>query len=136
MKIKKTRVRLKDIFNGAVLYVASPWHGITKIVVKGKPYLSTHRRFPFIKIEGEWESERSLCDMGVTVKNPYNGARTFKKLKQAEAYVQWAKRDPETVRQHNDHVAFCQHMDDELDYFEVFEDFERHFPRIEDESDE
>jgi hypothetical protein len=74
--------------------------------------------------------------MGVTVKKPYNGARTFKKLKQAEAYVQWAKRDPETVRQHNEHVAMCQLMDDELDYFEVFEDFERHFPRFEDESDE
>ena len=117
MKIKKTRVRLKDIHDGAILYIAHPWYGIEKVVVVGKPFVSEYSGYLFIKghtiYDGkEYDNSYSLSDMGVTISNPYNGQRTFKKLKQAEAYVRWGLKDPHTVAQHQEHLRWCEELDD------------------------
>jgi hypothetical protein len=111
MKIKNTRVRLKDIHDGAILYIAHPWYGIVKVMVIGKPRLESSIGSLFIKVRSissntSYETQRSLRDMGVTISVPYNGRRTFKKLKQAEAYVRWGLKDPRTVAQHQDHLIW------------------------------
>lgn len=123
MKIKKTRVRLKDIHHGAVLYVACPWYGISKVVVVGKPYLSKHTESLFVRVSDPFRRKRSLRDMGITVTEPYNCKRTFKKLKQAEAYVQWGRRDPASIAKQQEHLEYCKWLDDQTEYYDHLDDY-------------
>lgn len=103
MKTKNCRVRLKDIKQGRIIYVASPeFNSINVYLIKSKPFL-VDLRYSFelfikahpIKDDGKlWDyydascisCQNSLRDMGV-VSNTYNDRKTFFKRKHAEAYI-------------------------------------------------
>ncbi len=120
MNLKKTRVRLKDLHHGAILYIAHPWYGIRKVTVVGKPYFSKYQPkslfLDVIKHYTNWDNKDriSLCDSGI-VESSYSLYRTFTKLKQAQAYVQWGQRDPLTVKRQHRHEA----MNDAYDVWEA-----------------
>lgn len=97
MKTKNSKIKLKDIHHGLVLYIAHPACGIEKCIVLSKP--DKENFVEVVNFYGEdenysdkWRVKRSLRDMGVI--NPYNWRRTFRKLKQAEVYVERFKNDP------------------------------------------
>ena len=101
MKLKKIRVRLKDLHHGKILYVAEPLCGIEKIQIVGRPKtimlgailgLKGHPALfiDTIPLDYEWWDKlnvdsRSLSDMGVY--NAYGYRRTFHTMKQAQQYV-------------------------------------------------
>lgn len=117
MKLKKIRVRLKDIHHGKILYVAHPTFGIEVVQIAGKPFKHETLGSLFIKVTNnytdrgfEWTQTRSLKDMGVC--NAYGYRRTFHTRKQAERYVDAMKYSPDFVRYWDDHLARCAMMDD------------------------
>lgn len=93
MKTRNVKARVADMKAGVTIYTAHPVYGIVKRLITGRPYMEkgiglfvpcfVYRSF------GGYETTSSLCDMGVSPGNSYNGRRTFFKLKQAEA---WAKK--------------------------------------------
>ena len=95
MKLKKIRVRLKDIHHGKILYVAHPQFGIVTVKIVSKPYAIRVGGLPTLFIETipldyDWwdktkTDSRSLSDMGVY--NMYGYRRTFHTRKQAEQYI-------------------------------------------------
>lgn len=115
--IKNTRIRIKDVKNGLVMYRAHPVYGIEKYTVLGKPYLTKHGKSLFVKvlryssIEGEcYKSEISLVDAGITKGDSYNGRRCFRKLKQAEAWAaKWGK-SPTFIKQHQRHLHNIKYL--------------------------
>jgi hypothetical protein len=126
MKLKKIRVRLKDIHHGKILYVAHPACGIVRVQVVGKPRVvmlgavlglkgSPRLFIDTIPLDYDWwdctkTDPRSLSDMGVY--NMYGYRRTFHTRKQAERYVATMKHAPEFVKQWNDHIFECEMLDD------------------------
>lgn len=124
--IKNTRIRVKDVKHGLVMYRAHPVYGIEKYVVQGKPYLSEHGKSLFVKVYGKslfvktlrysslngecYKSEISLTDAGITKGDSYNGRRSFRKLKQAEAWVvKWGK-SPTFIKQHQRHLHNIKYL--------------------------
>lgn len=101
MKLKKIRVRLKDIHHGKVLYVAHPEFGIDVVTIVGKPYLnkaihslfiSTATQINWIDKETTHIRDRSLSDMGVY--KLYGYRRTFHTRRQAQQYVERTRNCP------------------------------------------
>lgn len=101
MKTKNTRVRLKDIKQGRIIYIASgEFEYIDIYLIKSKPFLKYSDLGLFVKAHrisdngnlSEYYDDncpschKSLRDMGV-LNNTYNDKKTFFKLKQAQAYI-------------------------------------------------
>lgn len=115
MKTKNVKVRLEDVKAGVTMYVSHPVYGIEKHVVMGKPFLSKHTNSLFVKVksfygdnfeDGNYVSERSLCDMGIT--SLYNDRRTFFKLKHAKEWQnKWSKQEG-FIRRHEQHEQWCE----------------------------
>lgn len=118
MKTKNVKVRIGDIRQGRVAYVAHPVYGIEKVAFLGRPYINKTVESPWVDTitypgqSSGYERGRSLCDMGVT--DLYNGRRTFWKLKHAEAWVKKWGTDLGFQAQQAEHEEFCAMMD-ELD---------------------
>lgn len=121
MKLKKIRVRLKDIHHGKVLYVAEPRCGIETIQIVGKPktvmlgaiFGLKGRSSLFIDtipLDYDWWDNnevdtRSLSDMGVY--NAYGYRRTFHTMKQAQQYVARIKDTAEFKAYWESHLRKC-----------------------------
>jgi hypothetical protein len=119
MKLKKIRVRLKDIHHGKILYVAHPQFGIETVQIVSKPKTimlgailglkgSPTLFIDIIPLDYAWwdrtkTDSRSLSDMGVY--SMYGYRRTFHTRKQAEQYVERFKREA-TLANH-----WSQHSD-------------------------
>lgn len=116
MKTKNVKVRMGDIRQGRVAYVAHPVYGIEKVTFLGRPYINKTVGSPWVDTlthygrTSSYERDRSLCDMGVT--GLYNGRRTFWKLKHAVAWVKKWSTDLGFKEQHAEHERFCAMMDD------------------------
>ena len=106
MKTKNTRVRVKDVRQGRVVYIAHPVYGIRREVIASIPYIEKGIGL-FVKCVSKYSFAKtfSLGDAGITKGDSYNGRRTFFKLKHAEAWAtKWAK-DKEFIKKHQRHVA-------------------------------
>lgn len=105
--IKNTRVRVKDIKAGKVIYIAHPEYGIVKKVVTSKPYMNRNIGL-FAKCVTQYDNfsvvtHFSLRDAGITEGDSYNGRRAFFKRKHAVAWAEkWAK-DKSFIEQHARH---------------------------------
>lgn len=136
MKLKKIRVRLKDIHHGKILYVAHPAFGVETVQIVGKPKIImvggvlglkgyTSLFIDTIPLDYDWWDKthvdsRSLSDMGIY--NMYGYRRTFHTLKQAEQYVARFKHDPVFLHHWRQHVADCNDYSDYLDDYNYMED--------------
>lgn len=123
MKTANVKARVKDIKAGVTLYTAHPVYGIDKKIVLGKPYFVASVKSLFVKTKvlcsgGSYETSHSLCDMGVTPGNSYNGRRTFFKLKHAEAWVEKWSKDLKFIQSQAEHEERCSMLDDYEDYFD------------------
>lgn len=111
MSIKRTKVRLNDIKVGRVFYTAHPVYGIETWTCKSKPYMINGIGL-FVDYLNEgytYVGNRSVRDSGIN--GYYNGRRTFRKLKQAQAWAKSWINDPEFIKQHQEHEDFCKDMD-------------------------
>lgn len=103
MKLKKARIRTKDLHNGKIIYVASLEHGIDKYTIKGKPYLVKSVDALFVDVVSDWRVHISLQDAGI-IDNIYNDRRTFSSMKQAERYVEFLKIDPDSISEREERI--------------------------------
>tara|TARA_B100002019_G_scaffold281742_1_gene286153 strand:+ start:2459 stop:2821 length:363 start_codon:yes stop_codon:yes gene_type:complete len=115
MKTKNSKIKLKDIHHGLILYIAHPVCGIEKCIVLSKP--DKENFVDVVNLYGEdedysdkWRVKRSLRDMGVV--DHYNWRRTFRKRKQAESYVERIKNDPPFKKYWQKHLKNCQEMEE------------------------
>lgn len=120
MSIKNTRVRIKDIKAGAIIYVAHPVYGIEKVQVLSRPFKSktcTNSSLMNVNVlaAGLFNEDQSrtwavqmletmsLNDNGILPGHGYNGRRSFKKLKQAKQWMVMHGKDPQFIKQHELH---------------------------------
>lgn len=120
MKTKNVKVKFKDIKQGVTLYISHPVYGIERLTVVGKPYYHKTVRSFFVTVVqhydmGNYKTERSLNDMGVT--STYNDRRTFFKLKHAEEWAKTWSTDKGFQQRHAAHEEWCSMLDeDHYDY--------------------
>lgn len=115
MKTKNTRVRVKDIKHGAIIYTAHPFFGIRKSVVKSRPYMEKGIGL-FFKVfvsgkYGSYESSESVSDSGISSGNSYNDRKSFFKEKQAIEYANKMKTDKGVIYRHKRHLEMCERFD-------------------------
>lgn len=115
MKTKNTRVRIKDIKAGAIIYTAHPFFGIEKAIVKSRPYMNKGIGLFFktkvIYGEDSYDSANSVCDAGINSGDSYNDRKTFFKEKQAIEYANKMKTDKGVIARHERHLESCRRMD-------------------------
>ncbi len=116
MKTKNTRVRVKDIKQGVVVYKSHPVYGIQKLEILGKPFVNPMTGSLFAKAViayDTWSNEDtfSLCDSGISSGSGYNFKRSFFKLKHAEEWARKMKTDPEFIDNYKNHVEACKSLE-------------------------
>jgi hypothetical protein len=116
MKTANVKACVKDMKAGVTVYTAHPVYGIDKRVITGRPYMESNIGLfvPCILIysQGQYVGTSSLCDMGVSPGNSYNGRRTFFKLKHAQAWMDKWATDKGFIADHARHEEMCEMMDD------------------------
>ena len=120
MKTKNTRVRIKDIKSGAIIYTAHPFFGIRKTVVKSRPYQYMDIGLFYDCVShydgGSFASKASISDDGIGHGDSYNDRKSFFKEKQAIDYMNKMKTDKRVIDRHNKHLDLCASFDDCMDY--------------------
>lgn len=116
MKTKNTRVRVKDIKHGAVLYTAHPFFGIRKTTVKSKPYMERGIGLFFKVVRhhddgASYISSASVGDAGINQGNSRNDRKTFFKEKQAIEYISKMRTDKGVIARHSEHLEMCKRFD-------------------------
>ena len=118
MKTKNTRVRVKDIKSGRIIYTAHPFFGIRKTIVKSRPYTVKGIGLFYDCVEvyetGYYNSKSSINDDGINSGNSRNDRKSFFKEKQAIEYMNKMKTDKRVVTSHLHHLDSC--LDYDLDY--------------------
>lgn len=109
-----SHLTLQDIQIGMDIFVAHPFYGINHYTVLSMPYIHESIKSYFIKCKvntsyGNYVASKSLSDAGITAF--YNSRRSFKTLKEAEAYVETAKVDPTVIAQHARHLELNKEWD-------------------------
>lgn len=116
MKTRNVKARVADMKAGVTVYTAHPVYGIDKRVITGRPYMEKGIGMfvPCVVYftDGSYETTSSLCDMGVSPGNSYNGRRTFFKLKQAQAWMKKWATDTGFKQSHDTHEKWCELMND------------------------
>lgn len=114
MKTRNVKARVADMKAGVTVYTAHPVYGIDKRVITGRPYMERGIGLfvPCISIYsgGSYKGTSSLCDMGVSPGNSYNGRRTFFKLKQAQAWMKKWATDTGFKQDQARHEQSCENL--------------------------
>jgi len=118
MKTKNTKVRIKDLHHGAIIYRSHPVYGIEQIIVRGKPYVEKDIGL-FCNCDTVLgngyvikNDSFSLNDAGITSGDSYNYRRTFKKRKQAEAWANKMRHDKGFIKWQEWHERVILETDD------------------------
>lgn len=111
MKTSNVKLRMKDIRAGVTFYSAHPVYGIQKFVATSLPYKNKRTNSFFVDVINKfgWGSRISLMDHGI---NPpyYNGRRSFKKLKQAERWMEIWGKDKDFIFSQERHEEMIEGM--------------------------
>lgn len=118
MKTKNTRVRVKDIKSGRIIYTAHPFFGIRKTIVKSRPYMVKGIGLFYDCVEVfedfQCKSESSIDGDGINSGDSSNTIKSFFKEKQAIEYMNKMKTDKRVVTSYLHHLDSC--LDYDLDY--------------------
>ena len=118
MKTKNVKVKLKDLKQGKIFYTAHPVYGIDTWVCQGKPKIYNHKvtnyKSLFVPASSIYDGKicpveefgQSAEDTGIT--STYNDRRTFRKKKQAEAWMKKWEKDKGFQERHARHEALIE----------------------------
>jgi hypothetical protein len=110
MKAKNVRVRVTDIKQGRVIYVACPFYGITRYTIKSRPYLVSGIGLAF-DINGEYgDTRRFIGDCGIYKGDSYNDKKSFFKEKHAEEWASKMRNQKGVTERHRRHEERCRYI--------------------------
>ncbi len=108
------KLKIKDLHHGRILYVVMDQSTLSEVTILGKPqfdgkYWTVRTEETTIIDEIRWwgkhwfKEETYLIDLGIRKDFDENEIalppyKAFKKLKQAKAYMEWLKKDPESIK--------------------------------------